>query len=104
MPVLTRVSVSRGVMAVSSFKETWGVEYFQVPQSNSQRGKHNAPEESTFPSTSYISEEQYRRNQERIRENRFGKKSKGAARSGQSLLAGIVYCGKCGRRMTNTPQ
>ncbi len=49
---------------------------------------------------SYISEEQFRRNQERIGENRFGKKSKGAARSGQSLLAGIVYCGKCGRRMT----
>jgi len=31
---------------------------------------------------SYISEEQYRRNQERIRENRFGKKFKGAPRSG----------------------
>ena len=48
----------------------------------------------------YISEEQYRRNQQRIKENRFGKKSKGAPRSGQSLLAGILYCGKCGRRMT----
>jgi DNA invertase Pin-like site-specific DNA recombinase len=49
---------------------------------------------------SYISEEQYRRNQQRIRENGFGETSKGAARSGQSLLAGIVFCGKCGRRMT----
>ena len=48
----------------------------------------------------YISEEQYRRNQKRIQENRFGQTSKGAARDGQSLLAGIVYCGKCGRRMT----
>lgn len=48
---------------------------------------------------SYITEEQYRRNQQRIRENRFGQTSKGAARSGQSLLAGIVHCGKCGRRM-----
>jgi DNA invertase Pin-like site-specific DNA recombinase len=48
----------------------------------------------------YISEEQYRCNQQRIRDNRFGKKSKGAARGGHSLLAGIVYCGRCGRRMT----
>ena len=48
----------------------------------------------------YISEEQYRRNQRRIRDNRFGRTSPGAARSGPSLLAGIVYCGRCGRRMT----
>lgn len=48
----------------------------------------------------YISEAQYRCNQQRIRDNRFNKKSKGAARGGQSLLAGIAYCGKCGRRMT----
>ncbi|WP_158230938.1 zinc ribbon domain-containing protein [Rhodopirellula bahusiensis] len=47
----------------------------------------------------YISEEQYERNQQRIRENQFGGKSKGAPRDGESLLAGIVYCGKCGRRM-----
>jgi hypothetical protein len=48
----------------------------------------------------YISEEQYRRNQRRIRDNRFGRTSPGGARSGPSLLAGIVYCGRCGRRMT----
>lgn len=48
----------------------------------------------------YISEEQYRRNQRRIGENRFGRTSPGAARSGPSLLTGIVYCGRCGRRMT----
>lgn len=48
---------------------------------------------------SYISEEQYRRNQQRIRENCFGKTSRGAARGGQSLLTGIVHCGRCGRRM-----
>ena len=48
----------------------------------------------------YISEAQYRRNQQRIRENRFSRTSQGAARNGQSLLAGIVYCGQCGRRMT----
>jgi lambda repressor-like predicted transcriptional regulator len=48
----------------------------------------------------YISEEQFRRNQERIRHNRFGKSSKGSVRNGASLLAGILYCAKCGRQMT----
>jgi DNA-binding transcriptional MerR regulator len=48
----------------------------------------------------YISEEQYRRNQERIRQNRFGKASKGSVRNGASLLAGILHCAKCGRQMT----
>lgn len=49
---------------------------------------------------SYISEEQYQRNQERIRHNRFGTTSKGSVRNGASLLAGILYCAKCGRQMT----
>jgi DNA invertase Pin-like site-specific DNA recombinase len=48
----------------------------------------------------YISKEQYARNQERIRENRFGRKTQGAARDGSSILAGLLFCGKCGRRMT----
>lgn len=48
----------------------------------------------------YISEERYERNQRRIHENRFGENSKGAPRDGESLLAGIVYCGRCGRRMS----
>ena len=48
----------------------------------------------------YISREQYSRNQEQIRGNRFGGKTQGAARDGSSLLAGLVFCGKCGRRMT----
>lgn len=48
----------------------------------------------------YISKEQYARNQERIRENRFGRKTQGAARDGSSVLAGLLFCGKCGRRMT----
>jgi len=50
----------------------------------------------------YISEEQYRRNQERIQHNRFGKASKGSVRNGASVLAGILYCAKCGRQMTVT--
>ena len=49
---------------------------------------------------SYISEEQFRRNQERLRHNRFGTASKGSVRNGVSLLAGILYCGKCGRQMS----
>jgi DNA invertase Pin-like site-specific DNA recombinase len=48
----------------------------------------------------YISKEQYARNQERISENRFGRKTQGAARDGSSVLAGLLFCGKCGRRMT----
>jgi DNA invertase Pin-like site-specific DNA recombinase len=41
----------------------------------------------------YISEDRYRRNQERIRENRFGEVSKGGVRNGKSMLAGILHCG-----------
>lgn len=47
----------------------------------------------------YISRERYERNQQRIRENRFGRNAKGAPRNGRSLLAGILFCGHCGRRM-----
>ena len=50
----------------------------------------------------YITEERYRRNQERIKNNRFGKTSKGSVRNGASLLAGILYCARCGRRMAVT--
>lgn len=47
----------------------------------------------------YITRERYERNQRRIQENRFGRHAKGAPRNGQSLLAGILFCGHCGRRM-----
>ena len=46
----------------------------------------------------YLSWEQFLANQERLRENRFVTGT-GAARSGESLLQGIAYCGRCGRRM-----
>jgi len=48
----------------------------------------------------YISAEQYERNQQRIHDNRFRRETKGAAREGKALLGGILFCGKCGRRMT----
>jgi DNA invertase Pin-like site-specific DNA recombinase len=51
-----------------------------------------------FPA--YISWEQYLHNQRRLEENAMGAHwRKGAARSGQALLQGIVYCGRCGRAL-----
>lgn len=48
----------------------------------------------------YITRERYAQNQHRIHGNRFVDNSPGAAREGRSLLAGIVFCGRCGHRMT----
>lgn len=47
----------------------------------------------------YISQERYERNQRRIQDNRFAEDRKGAPRSGGSLLAGLLFCGHCGRRL-----
>jgi DNA invertase Pin-like site-specific DNA recombinase len=47
----------------------------------------------------YISRDQYDANQRRLDENRARTESKGAPRNGQSLLAGLVTCGRCGKRM-----
>jgi DNA invertase Pin-like site-specific DNA recombinase len=46
----------------------------------------------------YLSWQQFLANQERLSENRFVTGT-GAARTGESLLQGIAYCGRCGRRM-----
>jgi DNA invertase Pin-like site-specific DNA recombinase len=48
----------------------------------------------------YITRERYDANQRRIAENRARIESKGAPREGPSLLAGLVVCGRCGKRMT----
>lgn len=48
----------------------------------------------------YITRERFERNQQRMTENRSRAGSKGAPREGPSLLAGLIYCGRCGRRMT----
>lgn len=48
----------------------------------------------------YVSWEQFEKIQERIRSNRNGIEGPGAPREGNSLLQGLVVCGRCGRRMS----
>ena len=48
---------------------------------------------------SYISWEQYEANVQRLAQNRAHAASMGAPRDGDSLLAGLIVCGRCGRRM-----
>jgi DNA invertase Pin-like site-specific DNA recombinase len=47
----------------------------------------------------YITWERYLANQRRLESNRSRPDSAGAPRGGQSLLAGLVYCARCARRM-----
>ena len=47
----------------------------------------------------YISWDRFQANQERLTANRNGPTTPGAPRCGPSLLAGLVRCGRCGRRM-----
>jgi DNA invertase Pin-like site-specific DNA recombinase len=47
----------------------------------------------------YITWERYLANQDRLAANRFLPTAAGAPRCGPSLLSGLVYCGRCGRRM-----
>jgi DNA invertase Pin-like site-specific DNA recombinase len=47
----------------------------------------------------YITWDRYLANQERLRQHRSGPGSKGSPRDGAALLAGIVVCGNCGRRL-----
>ncbi|MFD7445717.1 recombinase family protein [Streptomyces sp. NPDC059909] len=49
---------------------------------------------------SYISVEQYERNRQRMDANRSRSQSMGAVRDGPALLTGLVFCGRCGKRMT----
>jgi hypothetical protein len=48
----------------------------------------------------YISIEQYERNMQRLDANRSRAGSLGAVRDGPALLAGLVICGRCGKKMT----
>ena len=50
-----------------------------------------------FPA--YISEERFEANQARLAANRARIESAGAVRDGSALLAGVVWCGQCERRM-----
>lgn len=47
-----------------------------------------------------ISIEQYERNMQRLDANRSRARSLGAVRDGPALLAGLVACGRCGKKMT----
>jgi DNA invertase Pin-like site-specific DNA recombinase len=48
----------------------------------------------------YISVERYERNMRRLDANRSRAQSLGAVREGPALLAGLVVCGRCGKKMT----
>lgn len=50
-----------------------------------------------FPA--YITWDQYRANIAKLRQNRSQYDTKGIPRDGNALLAGILICGRCGRRM-----
>ena len=47
----------------------------------------------------YITWEHYLRNQARLTQNQAAPDTRGAPREGVALLAGMVVCGLCGRRM-----
>lgn len=47
----------------------------------------------------YITWERYRAIQERLRQNRCHAEGKGTPRRGTALLAGLIRCGNCGRRL-----
>src|SRR5213078_554658 len=48
----------------------------------------------------YISVGQYEKNRQRMEANRSRSQSVGAVRNGPALLAGLVVCGRCGKKMT----
>ena len=48
----------------------------------------------------YINWEQYLANLKQLAQNAFRSTVRGAAREGQTLLGGVVRCGRCGRRMS----
>jgi DNA invertase Pin-like site-specific DNA recombinase len=50
-----------------------------------------------FPA--YITYGRFEANQARLAANRARAESAGAVRDGQALLAGVVWCGRCGKRM-----
>lgn len=48
----------------------------------------------------YISWKDYERIEAMIAENHFGSQANGAVRRGPALLAGLLRCGRCGRKLT----
>jgi DNA invertase Pin-like site-specific DNA recombinase len=54
--------------------------------------------QKAFPA--YITWEQFVTNQRALRSNWYRSETRGAPRKGTALLQGIVYCGRCGARMS----
>jgi DNA invertase Pin-like site-specific DNA recombinase len=48
----------------------------------------------------YVSWEEFQRIESAIRENLQGEQQPGAAKNGQALLAGLLRCSRCGRKLT----
>lgn len=69
----------------------------------SGRGSGLAPEDCLVflkdRHPAYITWERFEANQQRLAANRSRAEAAGAVRSGAALLAGVVWCGRCGRRM-----
>ena len=61
------------------------------------RDEYLAPIPGVCPA--YITPKQFGANQRRLAENRALTESRGAPRDGPSLLAGLIVCGRCRRRM-----
>jgi DNA invertase Pin-like site-specific DNA recombinase len=83
----------------------WAYDPFDRSPTNGEARVHSRPLEDwpvclhdTHPA--YITWEQFVQNQEILRSNGYGFGKRGAARRGKALLQGIVYCGRCGARMT----
>lgn len=53
--------------------------------------------QNRFPA--YITWEEFLENQERLQKNRSTNRTPGTTRNGENILAGLVYCGRCGYRM-----
>jgi DNA invertase Pin-like site-specific DNA recombinase len=68
-----------------------------------RRRRHRAPADWSVllhdRAPAYISWEQYLANQRQLLENLRRPASKGAPGGGSALLTGLVYCGRCGRKM-----
>jgi DNA invertase Pin-like site-specific DNA recombinase len=67
-------------------------------------GKHRRPAEECLVLLrdhlpAYISWERFQANQAKMQANRTSLDAPGAVRHGATLLAGLIRCGKCGRRM-----
>ena len=48
----------------------------------------------------YITWEQFQKNQRQLAENQARAETRGVPRGGAALLPGLLYCGRCGARMT----